>query len=113
MAEDKLRTSTQNRAMHLYFNHLAEELNNCGLDMRRTLKPGIDIPWSGKTVKEYLWRPVMQSQLGIESTTMLTTKDIDKVFETLTRHLGMKFGLIVDFPSIETQINKLRTEEEK
>lgn len=96
------RTLTQNRAIHLLFNNLADELNSAGLDMRRTLKPDVDIPWSGDTVKDYLWRPIQQAQLGKKSTTELTTKEIDKVFETLNRYLGEKHGLYVAFPSIET-----------
>lgn len=109
--KEQVRTTKQNRALHLYFNHLAEALNDAGLDMRRTLKPSIDIPWSGETIKEYLWKPIMKAQLGKESTTEMTTKDIDKLFDTLNRHLGEKFGLMVDFPSIETLIMNLRTKE--
>ncbi len=102
--EEKQRTLTQNRALHLYFTHLADELNGAGYDIRKTLKPSIDIPWSGKTIKEYLWRPIMEAQLGKKSTTEMSTKDIDKVFDTINRHLGEKFGLHVDFPSIESMI---------
>lgn len=72
-------------------------------DKKRTLKPEIDIPWSKNTVKEYLWRPVMNAQLGKKSTTEMTTKDIDAVFETIIRHLSSKFGFSTDFPSIESQ----------
>lgn len=99
--EAKTRTSRQNRALHLMFDQLAKELNGAGLDMRKTLKPEIDIPWSGDTVKEYLWRPVQQAQLQKKSTTELTTKEIDLVFDTINRHLGTKFGLYMAFPSIE------------
>lgn len=100
--EEKQRTDQQNKALHLFFTQLAEELNSAGLDMRKTLKPEVDIPWSGKTIKEYLWRPIMKAQLGKESTTELTTKEIDLVFDTINRHLGEKFGIHLDFPSIET-----------
>ena len=96
------RTNKQNNALHKLFTLLADELNDAGYDMRKTLKPSIDIPWTGKTIKEYMWRPVMQAQLGKESTTELTTKEIDLVFETINRHLGEKFGLHVPFPSIDT-----------
>jgi len=101
MDKEKIRTDKQNKALHLYFTHLAEELNNAGYDMRKTLKPSVDIPWNSKTVKEFLWRPVMKAQLGKESTTDLTTKEIDLVFETITRHFAEKFGISVAFPSIE------------
>jgi hypothetical protein len=81
-------------------------LNEAGLDMRRTLKPEIDISWTQGTVKEYLWRPVQLAQLQKESTTELTTTEIDDVFNTINRHLGEKFGLHVPFPSIEDLILK-------
>ena len=83
------------------FGHLAKELSDAGLDMKKTLKPGIEIPWNDKTIKEFIWRPVMKAQLGKESTTELTTRDIDKVFTTINRHLGEKFGIDIEFPSIE------------
>ena len=93
------------------FTQLAEELNDAGLDMRKTLKPGVEIPWEGKTIKEYLWRPIMKAQLGKESTTELNTKDIDKVFETIVRHLGEKFGIELQFPSVESLMMEARLKE--
>ena len=96
------RTLTQNAALHVLFSLLADELNGAGLDMRKTLKPTVDIHWDADTVKNFLWRPIQKAQLGKTSTTELNTVDIDKVFETLNRHLGEKFGLQVDFPSVET-----------
>jgi hypothetical protein len=105
---DQPRTETQNRSLHLYFTHLAEALNEAGLDMRKILKPSIDIPWTPSSIKEFLWRPIMKAQLGIESTKDLTTKDIDKIYDTINRHLSEKFGLTVEFPSLETlAINNL------
>jgi len=95
------RTSQQNRSLHLYFTLLADELNQAGYDMKRTLKPGIDIPWSPATVKEYLWKPIQNAQLMKDSTTELTTKDIDIVYDTLNRHLSEKTGVHVEFPSNE------------
>lgn len=108
---EKQRTLKQNRALHLMFTQLAEELNDAGLDMRKTLKPGVEIPWEGKTIKEYLWRPIMKAQLGKESTTELNTKDIDKVFETIVRHLGEKFGIELQFPSVESLMMEARLKE--
>lgn len=99
--DEKQRTQQQNRALHLWFRHLAEVLNGAGLDMRATLKPDISIPWTGDTIKEYLWRPVQKAQLEKQSTTELTTSEIDKVWETLNRHLGERFGIHVPFPNIE------------
>lgn len=95
------RTNQQNKALHVLFQLLANELNNAGLDMRKTLKPGVEIPWQPGGIKEYLWRPIQEAQLNKKSTTELTTKEIDEVFDTLNRYLGDKHGLHVPFPSIE------------
>ena len=100
------RTDKQNRSLHLLFKLLAEELNENGLDMRKTLKPGVEIPWSGDSVKEFLWRPIQEAQLNKKSTTELTTKEIDAVFDTITRHIGEKFGIYVPFPSIDEVLNE-------
>jgi len=97
----KTRTTRQNSAIHVYFELLARALSEAGLDMRKTLKPGVEIPWSGNTVKDYLFRPIMKAQTGKDSTTELTTKEIDAVYDTLNRHLGEKFGVTVGFPSNE------------
>jgi hypothetical protein len=105
---DKQRTLKQNQALHLFFTYIADELTTHGLDMRKTLKPTVEIPWSGKSVKEYIWRPVMKAQLGKSSTTEMTTKEIDQVLDTLTKHFGEKFGITLTFPSVESLINEQR-----
>lgn len=96
------RTIRQNKALHLLFTMLADELNAHGMDLRTfPFKKAINIPWTGRSVKEYLWRPVQKAQLLKTSTTELTTKDIDAVFDTLNRYLGEATGLHVPFPSME------------
>jgi len=100
LAKDK-RTIQQNKALHLWFTMLSQELNDAGLDMRKTLKPEVDISWTSQSIKEYLWRPVQLSQLQKQSTTDLSSDEVDKVWETLNRHLGEKFGLHVPFPSMD------------
>lgn len=104
--EKKQRTVQQNSALHLLFGMIADELNVAGFDMKRTLKAEVNIPWNVTTVKEWLWRPIQKAQLQKESTTELTTKEIDEVFDTLNRHLGEITGVHVAFPSIEEVIQK-------
>lgn len=106
--EAKQRTLQQNKALHKYFTYLAAGLNASGFDMKKTLKESVEIPWTPETVKDWLWRPIQQAQLGKESTTELTTKDIDEVLDVLTRHLGEKLGISVEFPSVESLINQKR-----
>ena len=100
----RYRTTQQNKAIHLWFDKVAQELNEAGLDMRVVLKENIPIDWTKKNVKEYLWRPVQEAYTKEHSTTKLTTKDIDKIYDFLNRHLSEKFGLFVQFPSIEELI---------
>ena len=109
--KEKQRTLKQNKALHLLFTMLADNLNTSGLDMRKTLKPGVDIPWTGEAVKEYLWRPIQKAQLNKESTTQLTTTDIDQVFDTINKQMGEKFCLTTELPIIERILDKQREAE--
>ena len=73
------RTTQQNKALHLYFRLLAESLNEAGLDMKKVLKPTIDISWNERNVKEYLWRPIQNAQVIKKSTTELNSDEVDKI----------------------------------
>lgn len=100
--QPKQRTDTQNRALHLWFTLLAEELNNSGYTVQLVLKEKIDLDWDSGKVKELLWRPAQIAILGKGSTTELSKQmDIDKVWEHLNRHIGEKFGIHVPFPHQE------------
>lgn len=108
----EVRTLAQNRALHKFFELVAKELNDAGLDVRRTLKPEVDIPWSSYMVKELLWRPVQKIYLGKQSTTELNKhSDITELYEIFNKHLGEKFGELgvehITFPSLEALENKL------
>ena len=95
----------QRKALHLYFNLLAEALNEAGFDMKKVLKQEVDIPWNKDTVKEYLWRPIQKAYLGIESSNNLEQDQIDKVWEILNRMIGEKTGVHVPFPCEDNQLN--------
>lgn len=97
----KPRTARQNNALHLYCSQLADELNERGLDMRKVLKPEIDIPWNKDSVKEHLWKPVQQVVIGKDSTANADTVDYTHVYDVVNRHLGNKFGVSVHWPCLE------------
>lgn len=96
------RTLQQNKALHLFFTHLSEELNGAGYDMKKTLKEEIEIPWNETLVKEFLWKPIQKAVTRKESTRELEKEELDRVYEVLNRHLGEKLRIHVPFPSIET-----------
>ena len=99
------RTLKQNSALHLYFSNLAEELNDAGFDMKKTIR--VDIPWTPYTVKEYLWRPLQEAYLLKRSTTELDKqKEIDEVYDILNRVISERTGVHVPFPNIEMMLDR-------
>lgn len=93
------RTCTQNRAMHKYFTLLANELNDGGLDMRKTLKPDAELPWTPESVKTYIWKVVQEAMFGKASTTKLDTKQVSQVYQAVDKHLSTTFNIQVEFPT--------------
>ena len=95
------RTNQQNKGLHKGCELLADALNDAGHDMKRTLKEEVDIPWNKETVKDYLFRPIMQAMFNKESTTELNTDEVSEVWRVLNRHTAQKLGVSVPFPSEE------------
>ncbi|RJQ67313.1 MAG: hypothetical protein C4519_24260 [Desulfobacteraceae bacterium] len=98
----KTRTTQQNKALHLWFTQLANELNDNGCDMRQVISQAVDIPWSPYTIKEHLFRPTMKTMFGYKSTRLLKTNEIDKIFDVISKAIGERTGLFIPFPSVET-----------
>jgi hypothetical protein len=112
---NQTRTSQQNRALHLFFTILADQLNDCGEYFRYIDYNGevIELPQSKDTVKEYIWRPLQKKALLIESTTKLTTQTINTMLDALTLHYGNK-GLPIKFPNqFDAYLDKVKKEIEK
>ena len=101
MPEVKTRTTKQNKALHLFFSQLADELNDRGQYISKVIR--IDAPWDGARVKELIWREVQKKMTGKESTTQLTTKEINEIFEAIHLALANK-GIEIQWPAIETLI---------
>lgn len=109
MPPKKQRTIQQNRALHLLFTQLADCLNEQGLTMTKVLKPHVDVPWTARSIKEYMWRSVQEALLAKKSTTQLETQEVDQVFDVIYKHLHEQFpGInLPPFPSIETMMRAL------
>lgn len=102
--EDIFQVSLK-KGLRIYFGLVADALNDAGQDMRVVLKSSEEVWWTAETVKEFLWRPVQVLQLGKKSTKQLLTKEIDKVYDTVNRHLGKHINTIY-FPSVEEIIRQ-------
>ena len=101
------RTTKQNSALHLWLTRLAAVLNAAGLDMKKVLKPSVDIPWTQDSAKEYLWRPIQTAVSGEVSTATADKDDYLQTYETLNRHLSMKFGVSLEWPTSEDKTLQL------
>ena len=98
---EKKRSIKQNAALHLWFQQLADTLNQDGFDMRAVIKPEIDIMWTDYCVKEYLWRPVQIALCGKKSTTRLNTEMINKIYDVINKAIGERVDIHVPFPCID------------
>ena len=89
----KQRSLTQNRALHLFCQWLADTLNDAGYDMRKTLREDVEVPWTQNAVKEHLWRPIQEALTDKRSTTEITTVEPTEIHALLSRHLGERLGV--------------------
>lgn len=107
---EKLRTDQQNRAMHKFFEVLAEDMNEHGIDLRNVLveMQFADISATKSNVKDLVWRPFQKALLNKKSTTELSKqKDIDLIWDNLNSFFIDKFKYqIPQFPSIEEMMIK-------
>src|SRR3990167_2899771 len=101
--EYRQRTPSQNNSIHRGCKLIADALNNAGLDMRKVLKPEIEIPWTMQSAKDLIFRPVMKSMTSKQSTTELKKQgEIDEIWDTVMRFLGQNHGVeYIPFPSNE------------
>ena len=106
----KPRTEQQNRALHLYFQLLADEFNQAGYTVQLVLSKKMDLDWTKDSVKELLWRPAQQAILGKTSTRdLFKQEEIDLIYEHLNRHISEKFFIHVPFPvDLEKHLNELK-----
>jgi hypothetical protein len=107
--ERGIRTDNQNRSLHLYFTHVAQELNAGGYTVQLAVKERMDLDFTPEIVKELIWRPAQKAIIKKVSTTTLDkVSDINEVYETVNRHLAEKFGIHVPWPSEQTK-NELQS----
>jgi len=93
------RSGKQNNSLHKYCEMLADELNDKGLDMRKVLKPEIDIPWTGKSIKKYIWKEIQKIMFDTDSTADLTRPEVSQVYDVINRNMINTHDINVPFPS--------------
>jgi hypothetical protein len=97
------RTPAQNNSMHLWLTDVATELNKQGQTLQAVVAQikRAEVRPTMENLKEVVWRPYQIAAFGKESTTELTTEEVDKVYEGLNKFFGEHFGIHVPFPSQE------------
>ena len=90
------RTIKQNSSIHVYFEEVARELNNSGIDMRVLVK-NLQVSHTKESVKG-IWKAICEAKYGKKSTTELTSKEIDEVYDEFNRLLA-EHGIHIAFPS--------------
>jgi len=96
------RTLRQNSALHKYYQLIAQEAKEKGITVKvmASKLPDADIPVTEVIVKEF-WRIFQDKILDKHSTTQLTKKEIDEVYEPFAKFLSENFDITIDFPSWE------------
>ena len=92
-----MRTLTQNRAIHKYFELLSEKFNKGGLTVSKLLK--VTVIWTPASVKELLWKPIMEAVLNKKSTAKMNKDEVIKVYDVLNLTLSERYGISVEFPN--------------
>lgn len=97
------RSNQQNRAMHQYFNLLAEALNAGGFHQKQVLnamKEGVEIPNTQESVKE-LWRQIQVAILDKDSTAKLERPEVSRVHRVFNKWTFDTFNIDIPFPSLD------------
>jgi hypothetical protein len=105
---EKTRTKLQNKSLHLYCGKLGKAFDDAGLDMVAVLSElrKSTLSWTTEAVKEVVWRSI-QIALGFpKSTTRLTTKQVQTVYENVNRFTSERLGVSVPWPDRFSQMEE-------
>lgn len=99
------RSSLQNKALHLFFDFVSDELNELGLQYQYKGLTGkeFEVMYTPHLVKEFVWKPIQRALFGTESTTKLTTSQMNDIINVIVKFFSGQ-GIVLTFPSIETLI---------
>lgn len=102
---ERQRSPSQNKSLHLYCQQVADTLNQHGISQEVFFR-NIEADFSMETIKN-LWRSIAAKKYGKTSTTELSTKQIDEIYDEVNRHLA-KFSIHIPFPSGASLIDQNR-----
>jgi hypothetical protein len=97
------RSEKQNKALHLFFTFISDELNEIGLQYQYTGISGktFELRYTSTLVKEFVWRPIQIAMFNKKSTTQLDTKEMNDIIDVILVFFGDR-GISLEFPSIDS-----------
>lgn len=100
----KARTPTQNRALHLWFEFIANELNNMGQTFvyAGLVQDTLECEYTKDIVKHQVIKPFMKVMFDKTSTTKLETGEINKLIDAINLYFSERRGVQLPFPSIQS-----------
>ena len=103
----KTRSNLQNAALHKYFEIISNQLNEMGITFNYQGITGkeLELNYTPSLVKEMIWRPIQKALFEKESTTQLTTQEINQIIDILTKFFSER-GVYIAFPSIHSLLNE-------
>lgn len=93
----KTRTKQENKAFHKGFVQVADCLVEHGIPLNILIK-NLDVRPTEHNIKD-VFRAIASEKYGITSTTELTSKQVDEVWEELTASVSKVTGVLIKFPS--------------
>jgi hypothetical protein len=90
----------------LFFTFVSTELNELGLEFtyEGLSTNNLSSRYTALIVKEFIWKPIQIAMFEVESTTKLTTKEMNEIIDVIVSYFGQK-GIDLQFPNIEKLID--------
>ena len=107
--EPQQRSLAQNKAIHLGCTQIADYLTEHGISLQVAFKD-MDIYPTMESIKS-IFRQIANAMFQVSSTADLTTAQVDKVWEVLTKSLSENTGIYFSFQSQENTENYLKSYE--
>jgi hypothetical protein len=98
------RSTDQNSSLHLFFTMISEQLNELGMEYIYFGLKGqeISLTYTPELVKTFFWKPIQLALFETESTTKLTTEQMNRIIDIIIKFFGDK-GVVIEFPCYENK----------
>ena len=100
---EKQRTVLQNNSIHLGCTQIADVLIEHGISLSVAIK-NLDVRPTMHSIKD-VFRSIANAKYGVESTSELSTWQVNEVWKDLVTAISSSTGVEINFPSNEQLIN--------